>query len=124
MHDFDLEDRVSSPWSVLLMAYEGKLLDVEWKEAPGHPGLSYAEDGGYIVLKYFRTYVVTDWEKVEQVIDIKNQPCGKTRKPNPASVKRCLKNLVGEPANANKINAARLFIRLVTEGAIKKEEVC
>lgn len=105
------------------MVYSGKYSDVEWTEAPGHPALQYVEKGDILLLKYFRTYIVTDWGKVERVIDIKNQTCGKIQKPNPASVKRGLKSLVGEPANANKLNAARLFIRLVEEGAIQREGV-
>lgn len=103
------------------MVYNGRFADIEWTEAPGHPALSYAEYGEDLILKYFRTYVYTTWGRVERVIDLKNQTCGKIRKPNPASVKRGLKSLVGEPANANKINAARLFIRLVEEGAIQRE---
>lgn len=102
------------------MVYNGKHSDLKWSEAPGHPALTYAENGEDLILKYFRTRVYTTWGRVERVIYLKNQTCGKIRKPNPASVKRGLKSVVGEPANANKINAARLFIRLVEERAIQK----
>lgn len=102
-----------------------RFADIEWTEAPGHPGLLYSENGDNIVIKYYRTYIITNWGKVERVIYLKNQTCGKIQKPNPASVKRGLKCVVGEPYTANKLNAARLFIRLVTEGVIQKEgEVC
>lgn len=102
------------------MEYSGKYTDIEWTEAPGHPKLLYAENGDLLIMKYFRTHIITDWERVERVIELKNESCGKTRKPNPAAVKRGLKSIVGEPHTSNKLNAARLFVRLVAEGAIQK----
>lgn len=96
--------------------YEG----LNWKAAPGHPSLQYAEAGGHLILKYLRTCTTTDWAAVERVIALKNTTCGKIQKPNPADVKRALRRVAGEPCTSAKLSGARLFVRLVMEGEIER----
>ena len=98
---------------------------LSWKIAPKHPALLYTETNGYIILKYFRTYITTTWESVEYAILVKNKSRGKVHKPNTAAVNRTIKRMVGEPATHNKIGGAKLFIRLVDEGLIHRSpEAC
>lgn len=104
-------------------AYEG----LDWKDAPNHPSLHYAEAGGHLILKYFRSYTTTTWDAIDRVISMKNSSCGKIRVPNPAAVKRALRKVAGEPCTSAKLNGARLFVRLVIEGDIQRRvyaELC
>jgi hypothetical protein len=96
--------------------YEG----LEWKDAPGHTSLKYAGAEGDLILKYFRTYTTTNWTAIEHVISMKNTRGGKMHKPNPADVKRALREVAGEPCTSAKLNGARLFVRLVMEGEIER----
>jgi hypothetical protein len=104
-----------------------KYNDLDFQEAPGHPALLYAEAGGHLILKYFRTYTTTNWAAVERVISLKNTTCGKIQEPNPAAVKRALRKVAGEPCTSAKLNGARLFVRLVMAGKIERRaynELC
>ena len=96
------------------------LSSLNWIEAPEHPALKYAEDGDNLILKYYKTHVYTNWDKVERVVPyISTDENAKLRNNN--AFKRGIRSITGEPHTQNKRCGARLFVRLVAYGKIRRE---
>ena len=100
-----------------------KYTSLDFIEAPGHPAMKYTESEGEIIIKYFKFNINVTWSQIERIAALKKRTCGKTQKPNNAEVKREIKRVVGEPATRQKTTGIGLFVRLVSEGKIKREDM-
>jgi len=96
--------------------------NLSWKEVQDRPALTYAEEGGDLIIRYFRVNINTTWRQIENIIDIKNWYSENKRKSNPAAIKRALKSAVDVPCTSQKLNGVRLFSRLVMEGVIQRSD--